>query len=237
MSMRDKFRDHIHDRIKVLVLGDSGVGKSCLVNLICQPHSSNRPSWTIGCSIEVFLHQFNEGTPNHRSCLIELWDVGGYKTHSLARSIFYDSYQGIILVHDLTNRKSYLNLRQWLGEVLTASDGTQMKEGRIAEEFDPEIFIGKNIPVLIVGTKKDLLSANAASRPRPTSLTEECGAFEIEINCLDSRAFAPGLTNCAEMTRFFDKVIERKYTLSDRMRSSSSSGLLYNTKSPRSHVD
>ncbi|XP_015794981.1 rab-like protein 3 [Tetranychus urticae] len=290
MSIRDKFRDQIHDRIKVLVLGDSGVGKSCLINLICKTNMWSKPSWTIGCSIEILLHQFNEGTPNHRSCLIELWDIGGYKTHSSARSLFYQSYHGIILVHDLTNRKSYLNLRKWLGEVLCTSEtngtvsnpvpssptssafvasssssfsstsfgGTSATNYRdhsnmsgtfsptsspllsnnsssilsSPDEFDIELFAGRNIPVLIVGTKKDLLGSDIHRPPRPSTLTEECGAYEIEINCLDNRAFAPGLTNCAEMTRFFDKVIERKYTLSDRLKSNS---LLFNSK--RSYLD
>ncbi|XP_053205887.1 rab-like protein 3 [Panonychus citri] len=302
MSIRDKFRDQIHDRIKVLVLGDSGVGKSCLVNLICKTNLWSKPSWTIGCSIEILLHQFNEGTPNHRSCLIELWDIGGYKTHSTARNLFYQSYHGIILVHDLTNRKSYINLRKWLGEVLTTTESTtsgstsmvpssppilnstgynmssssfnsnsfgagintsplnttnnyrdhsnisttyspsQQLSSSLSspllstvtspDEFDIEIFAGKNIPVLVVGTKKDLISQEINRPPRTSTLTEECGAYEIEINCLDNRAFAPGLTNCAELTRFFDKVIERKYTLSDRIKSNS---LLFNSK--RSYLD
>lgn len=213
MSLRETSSGHhIQDKIKVLVLGDSGVGKSLLVNLICQPLTRSKPSWTIGCSIEVFLHQYHQGKPEQRSYFIELWDVGGYKTHALARSVFYDLYQGIILVHDLTNRKSFLNLRGWLGEVLAANDGSSYRDSKGGDDFDAEMFIGKNMPVLIVGTKKDLLPSNRNPRCRPFALTEECGASEIEISCLDDNAFRPGSTNSAEMTRFFDKVIERKYS-------------------------
>lgn len=182
------------------------------MNLICRPHTRPKATWTIGCSIEVFLHQYNQGKPEQKSYFIELWDVGGYKTHGSARSVFYDMYQGIILVHDLTNRKSFSNLRRWLGEVLAAGEGSSYRDNKTSDDFDAEMFIGKNIPVLIVGTKKDLLSSNRAARCRPLALTEECGASEIEINCLDDSAFRAGSTNCAEMTRFFDKVIERKYS-------------------------
>lgn len=53
--------DSTIDKVKILVIGDSGVGKSCLVNLICGNNSKSNPSWTIGCSLEIKQHEFNEG--------------------------------------------------------------------------------------------------------------------------------------------------------------------------------
>uniref|UniRef100_A0A8C9G333 RABL3 n=1 Tax=Pavo cristatus TaxID=9049 RepID=A0A8C9G333_PAVCR len=41
------------DRVKVLVLGDSGVGKSSLVHLLCHNQVLGNPSWTVGCSVDV----------------------------------------------------------------------------------------------------------------------------------------------------------------------------------------
>uniref|UniRef100_H2T4B9 RAB, member of RAS oncogene family-like 3 n=1 Tax=Takifugu rubripes TaxID=31033 RepID=H2T4B9_TAKRU len=43
------------DRVKVLVLGDSGVGKSSLVHLLCQNQVLGNPSWTVGCSVDSSL--------------------------------------------------------------------------------------------------------------------------------------------------------------------------------------
>lgn len=50
------------------------------------------------------------------------------------------SQLGIILVHDLTNRKSQQNLQKWLEEVLS-KDGTFSKS-KSFEDFDPEKFVG-----------------------------------------------------------------------------------------------
>lgn len=50
------------------------------------------------------------------------------------------SQLGIILVHDLTNRKSQQNLQKWLEEVLS-KDGTSSKS-KSFEDFDPEKFVG-----------------------------------------------------------------------------------------------
>ena len=49
---------------------------------------------------------------------IELWDVGGSHSHRNSRHVFYSNFHGIILVHDLANRKSQQNLEKWLHEVL-----------------------------------------------------------------------------------------------------------------------
>ena len=64
------------------------------------------------------LHEYKAGTPAERTFFVELWDVGGWSAHQNSRSIFYNGADGVILVHDLTNRKSESNLRKWLSEVL-----------------------------------------------------------------------------------------------------------------------
>lgn len=56
---------------------------------------------------------------------------------------------GIILVHDLTNRKSQQNLQKWLEEVLS-KDGTSLKSK--FEDFDPEKFVGSTQVAIIFQT-------------------------------------------------------------------------------------
>ena len=51
-------------------------------------------------------------------CFSELFDIGGSHGHRNSRHVFYNNYQGIILVHDLTNRKSQQNLERWLREIV-----------------------------------------------------------------------------------------------------------------------
>ncbi|XP_021349721.1 rab-like protein 3 [Mizuhopecten yessoensis] len=106
------------DKIKIVVVGDSGVGKTSLVHLICHNETTSNPGWTIGCSVEVKLHEYKAGTPSQKTYFTELWDVVGSTSHENSRAIFYNPVHGIILVHDLTNRKSHHNLRKWLQEVL-----------------------------------------------------------------------------------------------------------------------
>ncbi|TGZ55727.1 Rab-like protein 3 [Temnothorax longispinosus] len=212
------------DKVKIIVVGDSGVGKTSLTHLICQQQPIGNPSWTIGCSVEVKLHEYKEGTPNQRRYFVELWDVGGSQSHKNTRSVFYNptnvianvchSQLGIILVHDLTNRKSQQNLQKWLEEVLS-KDGTSSRS-KSFEDFDPEKFVGSTqIPILVIGTKLDLISGSNFVKSnihrRSATIAEECGADEIFLDCRQIRSLAAGSSSSVKLSRFFDKVIERRY--------------------------
>ena len=65
-----------------------------------------------------------EGTQQQKEFFIELWDVGGSHSQRNTRHVFMQTVHGVILVHDLNNRKSCLNLGRWLAEVNRAEGGT-----------------------------------------------------------------------------------------------------------------
>lgn len=196
------------DKVRILVLGDSGVGKTSLAHLICQNETIINPSWTVGCSVEVKLHEFREGLPQQKTYFIELWDIGGSSSHRNTRSIFYTSVHGMILVHDLTNRKSEQNLHKWLTEVLNfEADG---KSPKSFDDFDSEQFVGSTqIPILVVGTKLDL--SRGMRSQKMITFAEECGADEILMDCRQANALAAGSSSAVKLSRFFDKVIEKKF--------------------------
>ncbi|GFR62063.1 rab-like protein 3 [Elysia marginata] len=195
------------DKVKVLVVGDSGVGKTSLVHLICHDELCRAPSATIGCSVEVKLHEYRAGTPAERDFFVELWDIGGAASHANSRSIFYHQVHGIILVHDLTNRKSHQNLRKWLAETLCKDD----IKPNSSYSFDPEQFVGNQIPILVIGTKADLAeSLRERNALRPSSIADECSADEFNLDNLQVKSLAPGSTNAVKLSKFFDKVVERK---------------------------
>ncbi|XP_050342321.1 rab-like protein 3 [Nymphalis io] len=200
------------EKVKVVVLGDSGVGKTSLTYLIAHNKPLLSPGWTVGCSVEVKLHRYKEGTQAQNTFFVELWDVGGSNNHRNTRNVFYQPTHGIILVHDLTNRKSQINLQKWLSEILN-QDSTNPNYQHV--DVDPEQFLGSTqIPILVIGTKYDLAEEKQRKnqyRRLASSIAEQCGADEIFVNCYQARSLAPGTTNSVKLTRFFDKVIERRY--------------------------
>ncbi|OWF47591.1 Anoctamin-4 [Mizuhopecten yessoensis] len=95
---------------------------------------------------------------------------------------------GIILVHDLTNRKSHHNLRKWLQEVLNHDNPKDNNR----YEYDPEQFAGNQIPILVVGTKSDLAqSLRENVLTKSSSMAEECGAEELNLSCHNVKHLSP----------------------------------------------
>eukprot|EP00074_Homo_sapiens_P086390 XP_016861717.1 rab-like protein 3 isoform X2 [Homo sapiens] len=174
------------DRVKVLVLGDSGVGKSSLVHLLCQNQVLGNPSWTVGCSVDVRVHDYKEGTPEEKTYYIELWDVGGSvgsaSSVKSTRAVFYNSVNGIIFVHDLTNKKSSQNLRRWSLEALNRDlvpTGVLVTNG----DYDQEQFADNQIPLLVIGTKLDQIHETKRHEvlTRTAFLAEDFNPEEINL--------------------------------------------------------
>ncbi|GLV48586.1 uncharacterized protein CBL_06018 [Carabus blaptoides fortunei] len=211
------------DKVRVIVVGDSGVGKTSLVHLIAHNEPIKSPSWTVGCSVEVKLHEFKEGTPVQKPYFIELWDVGGSSQHRNARSVFYTPTHGIILIHDLTNRKSQENLQKWLSEILnreekpTLSTSTGKYYSITVDDFDTENFVGSTqIPILVIGTKLDLAEEKFRTyQQMSNTIAQQCGTEELFLDCRQTRYLGAGSTNAVKLSRFFDKVIERRHCARD----------------------
>jgi len=204
-------------KVKVLVLGDSGVGKSSFTHLICHNQPTKNAGYTIGCSVEIKLHDFKQGTLEEKTYCVELWDIGATKTHRNSRFVFYNNVCGIILVHDLTNNKSLQNLTRWLNSVLSCDPMNGLSSIKIAptsgnvtptpsEDIPPKT----SIPLLMVGTKLDNVSESSRANvmTRGKVLCNKFGCDEIHMDTSDSRYVSAGSGNSVKLSRFFDETIE-----------------------------
>lgn len=189
------------DRVRIMVLGDSGVGKTSFVHLAAHNEPIKSPSWTVGCSVEMKLHEYKEGTKDQKTYFVELWDVGGSNNHRNARQVFYNPCHGLILIHDLTNRRSEENLHKWLQEVVNKDVHSTI------DEYDSESFLGSTqIPILVIGTKLDQMDDRKSSNSK---FATQFGAEEIVLDCRQARYLAAGTSNAVKLSRFYDRVIEQ----------------------------
>lgn len=204
-----------HDRVRIVVLGDSGVGKTSLVHLISKGSPLEQLSYTIGAAIEVKLHEYREGTPSQKTFWIELCDIGGVHSHRNARHVFYANTHGIILVHDLCNKKSQQNLDKWLREFMDRESGnSKLREAFWDENTNERLdTVDVNIPLLVMGTKQDMaVSSNALPVHQKRSyIAEEYLTEEIHLNCSDEKSLVAGSSAANKLSRFFDKVIENQF--------------------------
>ncbi|KAL8021938.1 putative small GTPase, sigma-54 interaction domain, ATP-binding site 1 [Plasmopara halstedii] len=156
--------------VRVLVVGDSGVGKTTLLRSICRLYSRDsidydKPSslWTTGCDVHVLLKIFE---PEGQEIFVEFLDIGGHRKYELSRGTFYHNIHGIMFVHDLSNTKSGQHLRNWSKEIHTM----QKLKGCVVPPTgnSDDIPTLQKIPKLVVGNKKDLRSQSSMGLIGPT---------------------------------------------------------------------
>ena len=87
------------EKIKIVVVGDSGVGKTSLVHLITHQEILKKSNCTICCSVDVKLHEYKDGTVQQKSYFVEFYDIGGNSNYRRSAKMFFSGADGIILVH------------------------------------------------------------------------------------------------------------------------------------------
>ena len=108
--------------IKLILIGDSNVGKSTLLLNYTENQFSEEINATIGLENKV-------KTINIRGLQtkLQIWDTAGQeKYHSLTKGFFRNT-DGILLVFDLTNKESFNNIKTWINEVENNSDNKTKK--------------------------------------------------------------------------------------------------------------
>ncbi|XP_065426884.1 ras-related protein Rab-1A-like [Chrysemys picta bellii] len=116
---------------KLLLIGDSGVGKSCLLLRFADDNYTDSYISTIGVDFKIRTIEL-EG----KTIKLQIWDTAGQERFRTITSSYYRGAHGIIIVYDVTDQDSFSNMHLWLEEI-----------GRYASE---------NVNKLIVGNKNDL---------------------------------------------------------------------------------
>ncbi|XP_046809107.1 ras-related protein Rab-43 [Lucilia cuprina] len=97
---------------KVVLIGDAGTGKTCIVERFKTGNFIERHGNTIGVD-------FSMKTINIEGKLVKLqiWDTAGQERFRTITQSYYRSANGVILVYDITSRESFSNLQKWIEEV------------------------------------------------------------------------------------------------------------------------
>mgnify|MGYP002863962065 CR=1 FL=1 len=98
---------------KILLLGDSSVGKTCFLmrytdNTFQEIHMS-----TIGLDYKLKNVQLDDG----KMVKIQIWDTAGQDRFRSITKNYYKGAHGIILIYDITNKKSFENVRNWINQI------------------------------------------------------------------------------------------------------------------------
>ncbi len=97
---------------KYIIVGDSAVGKSCLLLQFTDKRFKSTHDLTIGVEFGSRTVQINE-----KAIKLQIWDTAGQESfRSITRS-YYRGSIGALLVYDITKRQSFENLQKWMEEM------------------------------------------------------------------------------------------------------------------------
>ncbi|CAB1116781.1 unnamed protein product [Ectocarpus sp. CCAP 1310/34] len=101
--------DHL---VKLLIIGDSGVGKSCLLLRYSDDQFSGSYISTIGIDFKIKT-VFLMG----KKAKLQIWDTAGQERFRNITSAYYRGSMGIMLVYDVTDLKSFKNVGNWMRQI------------------------------------------------------------------------------------------------------------------------
>ncbi|CAD5210206.1 unnamed protein product [Bursaphelenchus xylophilus] len=97
---------------KLLLIGDSGVGKTCIMYRFCDDAFNTTFISTIGIDFKIKTIELKG-----KKIKLQIWDTAGQERFHTITTSYYRGAMGIMLVYDITNAKSFDNIAKWLRQI------------------------------------------------------------------------------------------------------------------------
>ncbi len=98
---------------KILLLGDTSVGKTCFLKRYTDDTFQDAYLSTIGFDFKFKMVELKNG----KKVKVQLWDTAGQERFRTIAKSYYKGAHGIILVYDVTNQKSFDNIKNWVNQI------------------------------------------------------------------------------------------------------------------------
>ncbi|KAG8913845.1 GTP-binding protein [Tulasnella sp. 417] len=143
--------------MKLLLIGDSGVGKSCLLLRFCDDAWTPSFITTIGIDFKIRTIELDG-----KRIKLQIWDTAGHERFRTITTAYYRGAMGIILVYGVTDERSFANIRTWHSNIEThASEGVNK---------------------ILVGNKCDWEDKRTVTKEQGQELADELGMKFIETS-------------------------------------------------------
>ncbi|CAK9206981.1 unnamed protein product [Sphagnum troendelagicum] len=142
---------------KLLLIGDSGVGKSCLLLRFADDSYLESYISTIGVDFKIRTVELDGKTIK-----LQIWDTAGQERFRTITSSYYRGAHGIIVVYDVTDQESFNNVKQWLNEI--------------------DRYASESVNKLLVGNKSDLATKKVVDYQTAKAFADEIGIPFLETS-------------------------------------------------------
>ena len=120
------------EKIKLMILGDSTVGKTAILRQYCKNVFLGKYVTTVGIDFQMKYINLN-----NKKIRLQIWDTAGQERYRVVTKNYFNSSDGFIIVYDITNRETFKSINNWIEQITTIA--------------------GENIKCIIFGNKNDLI--------------------------------------------------------------------------------
>ncbi|CAI9109521.1 OLC1v1009355C1 [Oldenlandia corymbosa var. corymbosa] len=167
---------------KVVLIGDSAVGKSQILARFARNEFSLDSKATIGVEFQTRTLVIQ-----HKSVKAQIWDTAGQERYRAVTSAYYRGAVGAMLVYDITKRQTFDHIPRWLEELRAHAD--------------------KNIVIMLIGNKIDLEDQRAVPTEDAKEFAQKEGLFFLETSALEATNVETAFTTV--LTEIFN-IVSRK---------------------------
>ena len=146
---------------KILLIGNSGVGKSSLLLRFADDTFTDNFMPTIGVDFKIRTLEVDGKTIK-----LQIWDTAGQERFKTITSSYYKGAHGIIVVYDITDKESFKNIDTWMNEV--------------------EKHASDNVSRILVGNKSDMEESRQVSTDEGKELADQYNIRFMETSAKES---------------------------------------------------
>jgi len=161
--------DHL---LKLLLIGDSGVGKTCILLRFVERKFQASFISTIGIDFKMKTIDIDG-----KVVKLQIWDTAGQDRFRAVTTAYYRGAMGIVLVYDITEEQSFLNVRNWVESI---------HESAIDD-----------IPIILVGNKCDMTEERVVSKEAGKQMADEYSMRFYEASAKEDINVKEMFTNLA----------------------------------------
>jgi len=157
------FDNNNYDLIfKLVLIGDSGVGKTNILSRYINNEFSYSSKSTVGVEFGSKIIKTND-----KLIKIQIWDTAGQERYKSITSAYYKGAKGAFVVYDITRRDTFANVDKWIGELKSTGNA--------------DVFI------LLIGNKSDLEQERQVSTEEVTKKAEQLKIAFCETSALEGK--------------------------------------------------
>ncbi|XP_061776836.1 ras-related protein Rab-8A-like isoform X1 [Nerophis ophidion] len=142
---------------KLLLIGDSGVGKTCVLFRFSEDAFNSTFISTIGIDFKIRTIELDG-----KKIKLQIWDTAGQERFRTITTAYYRGAMGIMLVYDITNEKSFDNIKNWIRNI--------------------EEHASSDVEKMVLGNKCDINDKRQVSKERGEKLALEYGIKFMETS-------------------------------------------------------